>query len=57
MFGETTVSERLAIAVAEEAGAELIRLYSGSLGLEGSGAETYIEMIRANVGRIVEALK
>ena len=57
VFGETTVSERLAIAVAEEAGAELIRLYSGSLGLEGSGAETYIEMIRANVGRIVEALK
>ena len=57
VFGETTVSERLAIAVAEESGAELVRLYSGSLGLEGSGAETYIEMIRTNVGRIVEALK
>ena len=57
VFGETTVSERMAIAVAEESGAELTRLYSGSLGLEGSGAETYIEMIRVNVGRIVEALK
>ena len=57
VFGETTVSERLASTVASESGAELVRLYSGSLGLEGSGAETYIEMIRTNVGRIVEALK
>ena len=57
VFGETTVSERLAIAVAEESGAELVRLYSGSLGPAGSGAETYIEMARTNVGRVVEALK
>ena len=57
VFGETTVSERLASTVASESGAELVRLYSGSLGLEGSGAETYIEMIRTNVGRIVEALR
>ena len=57
VFGETTVSERLARAVASESGAELVRLYSGSLGPDGSGAATYIEMIRTNVGRIVEALK
>ena len=57
VFGETTVSERLASTVASESGAELVRLYSGSLGLEGSGAETYISMIRTNVGRIVEALR
>ena len=57
VFGETTVSERLAKAVASESGAELVRLYSGSLGPDGSGAATYIEMIRTNVGRIVEALK
>ena len=57
VFGETTVSERLAIAVVEESGGELIRLYSGSLGPAGSGAETYIEMVRTNVGRVVEALK
>ena len=57
VFGETTVSERLAKAVASESGAELVRLYSGSLGPEGSGAATYIEMVRTNVGRIVEALK
>ena len=57
VFGETTVSERLAIAVARESGAELVRLYSGSLGPKGSGAATYIEMMRTNVGRIVEGLK
>ena len=57
VFGETTVSERLAIAVARESGAKLVRLYSGSLGPKGSGAATYIEMMRTNVGRIVEGLK
>ena len=57
VFGETTVSERLAKTIAEETGAQLVRLYSGSLGPEGSGADTYIGMLRTNVERIVEALK
>ena len=57
VFGETTVSERLAGALATETGAVLVRLYSGSLGTEGSGAETYIEMVRTNVGRVTEALR
>ena len=57
LFGETTVSERLAQAVARETGAELFRLYSGSLGPEGSGAGTYLGMVRTNVERIVEALR
>ncbi len=57
VFGETTVSERLAKAVATESGAELVRLYTGSLGPDGSGAATYIEMVRTNVDRIVQALK
>ena len=57
IFGETTVSERLAQSIASESGAELVRLYSGSLGIEGSGAETYLDMIRTNVQRIVVALK
>ncbi len=57
VFGEATVSERLATSIAEESGAELIRLYSGSLGVEGSGAETYLDMMRTNVERIVRALK
>ena len=57
IFGETTVSDRLAESIASESGAELVRLYSGSLGTEGSGAETYLEMVRTNVERIVDALK
>ena len=57
VFGETTVSERLASAVAKESGAELVRLYSGSLGPAGSGADTYLTMVRTNVERIVEGLK
>ena len=57
LFGETTVSERLAQTIATETGAELFRLYSGSLGPEGSGADTYLGMVRTNVERIVEALK
>ena len=57
IFGETTVSERIAASIADESGAELVRLYSGSLGEEGSGADTYIGMFRTNVERIVTALK
>ncbi len=57
VFGETTVSEKLAQAVAREIGAELVQLYSGSLGEPGSGADTYLGMVRANVERIVGALK
>ena len=57
VFGETTVSERLAQAVARETGAELVQLYSGSMGTEGSGADTYLGMVRTNVERIVGALK
>ena len=57
VFGETTVSERLAKTISDETGAALVRLYSGSLGSEGSGAETYITMQQTNVERIVDALK
>ena len=56
IFGETTVSERLANAVATESGARLVRLYSGSLDSPGTEAGTYIDMVRTNVERIVEAL-
>ena len=57
IFGETTVSERLANAVATESGAKLVRLYSGSLDSGASSAATYIGMIRTNVERIVEGLR
>ena len=53
VFGETTVSERLAQTIATETGAQLVRLFSGSLGPEGSGGDTYLGMVRTNVERIV----
>ena len=56
IFGETTVSERLANTVASESGARLVRLYSGSLDGRDTAAGTYIDMVRTNVERIVEAL-
>ncbi len=57
VFGETTVGDRLAQAVARETGATVVQLYSGSLGAEGSGADTYLGMVRSNVENIVGALK
>lgn len=57
IFGETTVTERLAQAIAEEADVELVRLYSGSLGPAGGDTGTYISMVRTNVERIVAALR
>ena len=57
VFGETTVDEKIVQALARETGAELVQLYSGSLGEEGSGADTYLTMVQTNVERIVEALK
>ena len=57
VFGETTVSERLANIVATESGAELVRLYSGSLDTGDTDAGTYIGMVRTNVERIVAALQ
>jgi ABC-type Zn uptake system ZnuABC Zn-binding protein ZnuA len=57
VFGETIARERLATALANEAGATLVRLYSDSLGSEGSGADTYITMVQSNVRLVVEALR
>ncbi len=57
VFGEKIARERLASALANEAGATLVRLYSDSLGPEGSGADTYITMVQSNVRLVVEALR
>jgi zinc/manganese transport system substrate-binding protein len=58
IFGSTTEPVRLAEAIAAEVGfdVEVIQLYTGSLGEPGSGAETYIDMMRTSTDRIVEAL-
>jgi zinc/manganese transport system substrate-binding protein len=58
IFAETTQSTELADALADEAGGdvEVVELFSESLGESGSGAETYLDMMRTNAERIVEAL-
>lgn len=58
IFVETTVSGELAQVVADEVGYEVAvyTLYTGSLGEAGSGADSYPEMMRANVDAIVAGL-
>lgn len=57
VFAESTVNPKLAEQVADDTGVRLVALYSGSLGGPGSGAETYIQMIRYDVSAITDALK
>ena len=56
IFVDTTANPTLAQRVASDMGIKLVRLYSGSLGAKGSGAETYIDYTRFNTTAIVEAL-
>lgn len=58
IFGETTQSTRLADALAESVGAdvEVVELYTESLGEEGSGAETYVGLMRTDAELIAGAL-
>ena len=58
IFGSTSEPTSLAAAIAAEAGrdVQVIALYTGSLGEPGSGAETYVTMMRTSTLRIVEAL-
>ena len=57
IFTESTVNPKLGQQVANDTGAKLVTLYTGSLGGPGSGAETYIQLIRYDVTAIVQALK
>ena len=58
VFAEKTQTDRLARQVADETGAQLVGgLYTGSLGLEGGEAGTYLDYMRYNVTTIVEVLK
>ena len=59
IFSNNTVNPRLVEAVANEAGTELkvVELFEGSVGPEGSGAETYATMMLTNARRIADALK
>jgi zinc/manganese transport system substrate-binding protein/manganese/iron transport system substrate-binding protein len=57
IFTESTVNAKLAQQVAADTGVRLVPLFTGSLGGPGSGAETYIELMRYDVAAIVEALR
>lgn len=58
VFAETTQSTELARTLAEETGREVavVELFTESLGEPGSGAETYVDMMRTDAELIVEAL-
>ena len=61
IFVETIASDRLGQVVAGEltgcANVQVLTLYTDALGEPGSGADSYIGMMRANVDTIVSALK
>lgn len=58
VFVETTINPKLMARVAKDAEVKLGKpLYGDSLGLPGSGAETYIGMTQTNVNNIVEGLQ
>lgn len=57
VFAESTVNPKLAQQVAKDTGVKLVPLYSGSLGQPGSGAESYILLIRYDISAIVDALQ
>ncbi len=58
IFGETTLPTNVADALAEEVGGavRVVVLYTGSLGQAGSGADTYVGMLRTDAERIADAL-
>lgn len=57
IFVDAVVSPTLSERVATDTGVRLVRVYSGSLGPQGSGAETYLGYMRYNTTAIVEALR
>ena len=61
LFTETGASDTLAQTVAGELsycdGVKVLPLYSGAIGAQGSGADSYSGMFRANVESIVEGLQ
>lgn len=58
IFADSSQPERLAQVLAAEAGQDIavVPLFTESLGTEGSGAHTYLEMMRSNTVRITHAL-
>jgi len=57
IFTETTVSEDLAQQIADEAGAQIVPLYTGSLSEADGSAATYLDYMRFNAGQMAGALR
>ena len=57
IFVSKEVNPEISNQVAQDTGARLVAIYSGSLGEPGSGADNYLDWMRYNVNAIVEALK
>ena len=56
IFVSFTINEAVAERIAEDSNAQLVPLYSESLGEAGGPADSYIGMFRYNVAAIVDAL-
>lgn len=56
IYGEVTGSDEVSAALAEQVGSqvEIVELFTESLGEEGSGAATYLDMMRTNGALIAE---
>jgi manganese/iron transport system substrate-binding protein len=57
IFVGTSVNPSLSERVARDTGVQLLTLYTGSLGVEGSGVESYVDYLKYNTNTIVEGLK
>lgn len=58
VFAEASINPKLAQQIAQQAGVKVVAtLYGDSLGPAGSDGATYIDMMRSNTQKIVDALK
>jgi ABC-type Zn uptake system ZnuABC Zn-binding protein ZnuA len=57
IFVSTTVNPQLADRVGGDTGATVVPIYTGSLGPAGSGASTYLDMMRFDVNAFVQVLR
>jgi ABC-type Zn uptake system ZnuABC Zn-binding protein ZnuA len=56
VFIGTTANPKMADMVASDTGAKVLSLYSESLGTPGSGADTYLGLMRTDIDNIVRGL-
>ncbi len=57
IFVGTTANTTIATQMAQDAGVQLVSIYTGSLSESGGPATSYLDLMRYNVHQIVQALK